>query len=134
MSSLQRASEPLELRLTLPLENGIRLLVGALRRDHEDFVFEYAKAFTKSQMPLLPGFPDPDVVYRSPRLWPFFLVRLPPIGRPDVQAQIARRNVESDDTIKLLGSLGRKTISSPYELEPAVSAFMGASPNAPSGR
>lgn len=67
----------------------------------------------------LPDFPKTDVVYRSPDLWPFFLARLPPVDRPDVQAEIARRNLESDDTLKLLGSLGRTAISSPYELEPA---------------
>ena len=113
------ASHQDDLKLSLPLEDGVRVLVGTLRRDDEDFVFEYAKEFAKSGLPLLPDFPKTDVVYRSPDLWPFFLARLPPVDRPDVQAEIARRNLETDDTLKLLGSLGRTAISSPYELEPA---------------
>ena len=107
-----------EIRLFLPLTEDRKLLVGRLTQDGDDFVFEYSDEFAKGTFPLLPDFPRREVrQYRSHVLWPFFLVRLPPVDRPDVQQEIRERNLEPDDKLQLLGSLGRRAISSPYELE-----------------
>ena len=107
------------LNLVLPLDRGERILVGTLRREADDFVFEYSTEFAQRDLPLLPDFPKTGVVYRSPALWPFFLVRLPPVDRPDVRAAIVRMKLEADDTLKILGRLGRAAITSPYLLTPA---------------
>lgn len=107
------------LNLVLPLDRGERIPVGTLRREADDFVFEYSAEFVKSGLPLLPDFPKTGEVYRSPELWPFFLVRLPPVDRPDVRAEIERMNLQADDTLQILGRLGRAAITSPYELTPA---------------
>jgi len=107
------------LNLFLPLDRDERILVGTLRREAEDFVFEYSTEFAKSGLPTLPDFPRTGDVYRSPDLWPFFLVRLPPLDRPDVRAEIERMKLDSEDTLKILGRLGRAAITSPYELTPA---------------
>ena len=108
-----------DLLLSLPLERTIK--VGTLHRDDDGYVFQYAKEFAESHLPLLPDFPRIDDTYRSPELWPFFAVRLPPVDRPDVKAQIEKLNIDKDDTLKLLGSLGQRVISSPYELTPLPS-------------
>ena len=107
------------LNLVLPLDRGERILVGTLRREADDFVFEYSTEFVKSGLPLLPDFPKTGEVYRSPDLWPFFLVRLPPVDRPDVRAEIERMNRQADHTLQILSRLGRAAITSPYELTPA---------------
>ncbi|MEO8360166.1 MAG: HipA N-terminal domain-containing protein [Vicinamibacteria bacterium] len=104
---------------SLPVDGGVSVLVGTLGRVEGGFVFAYAKEFLDSGLPLLPDFPRPDGVHRSRTLWPFFAVRLPPVDRQDVQVELERRSIDKGDTIHLLGSLGRKVISSPYELTPA---------------
>ena len=106
-----------EIRLYLMVPDRGRLLVGSLRRDRDEFVFEYAPEFVQSDLPTLPDFPSTTRAYRSSELWPFFLVRLPPADRADVQREISDQGIEPANTFALLGRLGRRTISSPYELE-----------------
>ena len=114
-----RSSKTSDLLLSLPLEKPI--IVGRLQREDDGYVFRYSKEFAESHLPLLPDFPRVDDTYRSPELWPFFAVRLPPVDRPDVKAQIEKLQIDKDDTLKLLGSLGQRVISSPYELTPIAS-------------
>ena len=121
MKPIRAPSSDERLPLSLPLDGEARVLVGTLGRDEGGFVFEYTKEFLESGLPLLPDFPRPDGAYRARKLWPFFAVRLPPVDRPDVQAELERRKIDGDDTIQILGSLGRKVISSPYQLAPATS-------------
>lgn len=104
--------------LFLPLGPDQRLRVGTLRKDASEFVFAYAPEFqARTDIPTLPDFPDRERVYRAPELWPFFLARLPPTNRPDVREIIEQRGIEPENTLEVLGELGKKAISSPYELE-----------------
>jgi hypothetical protein len=97
---------------------GERVFVGELKREGDEFVFAYAPGFVRRlDLPPLPDFPQKDKTYRSARLWPFFLTRLPPAGRPDVRDVLSQRGIPASDTLQVLGELGRKAISSPYELE-----------------
>lgn len=106
-----------ELLLFLSHE-GERVLVGRLGKDGPVYVFRYADEFLKRRdVPTLPDFPVADKVYRSADLWPFFMARLPAHQRPDVQEVLKSEGIEPDNTIEVLGKLGRRSISSPYELE-----------------
>lgn len=102
----------------LPVKGQERVRVGVLRKDGDEYVFQYAPDFVqRTSLPPLPDFPERTKEYRSPSLWPFFLARLPPVGREDVRRAIQAQGIEPDSTLELLGRLGKKAISSPYELE-----------------
>lgn len=104
--------------LFLPLGPDERLRVGTLHKEGDEFVFAYSPEFqSRTDVPTLPDFPDRGRVYRAPELWPFFLARLPPTNRPDVRDVIEQRGIEAHNTLEVLGELGKKAISSPYELE-----------------
>ncbi len=51
------------------------------------------------------------------QVWPFFLVRVPPIEREDVRSMIEDLRIAPDDEFALLAAVGARTITSPYELE-----------------
>ena len=106
-----------ELRLVLSSPAG-RLLVGTLVDDSGEFVFRYSDEFKKqSTVPPLSAFPDKDEEYRSTHLWPFFEVRLPPRDRPDVQEALRKRNIDPSDTLRVLGEVARRPVSTPFEFE-----------------
>jgi len=106
-----------KLRLYLPLE-GERVWVGTLATERGEYVFRYSDEFRRrDELPPLPAFPDRDKEYRDTDLFPFFLARLPPIGRPDVERFVAEHHIDPADTLGLLSVLGRKTITSPYEFD-----------------
>jgi len=95
-----------------------RTEVGRLWKEGDEFVFEYSTEFqARTDLPTVPDFPDRDRAYRSPDLWPFFLARLPPSNRPDVEQAIREKGIGPQNTLELLAFLGRRAISSPYELE-----------------
>lgn len=113
------SSDRSNLQLSLPLAEPV--VVGQLSKDDAGlYVFEYAAEFKASGLPPLPDFPRLDDTYKSPALWPFFAVRLPPVDRPDVKAQIERLHIDKEDTLQLLKSFGQRVISSPYELTPTT--------------
>ena len=116
---LQRRSPPAEGRvvdLFVPVA-GARARVGTLSREEGEFVFRYDPAYTSSGRPALPEFPAFDDEYRSHRLWPFFEVRVPPTRRPDVARALVHEHVAEGDVFSLLGTLGRRSPTSPFELE-----------------
>jgi HipA-like protein len=106
-----------EVRVYLEIDSG-RIYVGRLRRDREGFEFSYSPEFlARPDLPPIPDLPDKARVYKSSALWPFFLARLPPTDRPDVREQLQAAGIAADDVLEVLGKLGRRTISSPYDLE-----------------
>lgn len=121
-----QAEEEVRLFLDLPDK---RLFVGRLWKQREVFLFQYSDEFlSRTDLPLLPDFPRRDKgFYRSERLWPFFLVRLPPLGRADVQRAVKEEGIEPANTLEMLARLGRRAISSPYELELGGSSLGTAS-------
>ena len=106
-----------ELDLFMPIDSE-RIFVGMLLQDGNQYVFRYSQEFQARQdLPPISAFPDKFREYRSARLWPFFEVRVPPTDRPDVRQVVDERGIDSDDVFRLLGELGRRAISSPYEFE-----------------
>jgi len=96
-----------------------RVHVGTLRREGDEFVFRYTPEFRlRAELPPIPDFPDKEREYRMADLWPFFEQRIPPVERPDVEEVLRRRKMSPDsDRLLLLSELGRRALSSPYELE-----------------
>ena len=102
----------------LSLPNGKRLLVGTLSYADNEYVFQYSEAFKhQSDVPPIAAFANLGEEYRSPVLWPFFTVRLPPTHRADVQKLTAGRNIDTADQVRMLAELGRRSLTSPYDLE-----------------
>ena len=94
-----------------------QVLIGALTNEAGEYVFRYDHAYVeRDEYPALAAFPDKQREYRSRDLWPFFDVRLPPLERSDVRQLIKARNIDAGDTLRLLAELGRRTITTPYEL------------------
>ncbi len=109
-----------ELRLYLARLNSPRVWVGSLRRADGEYIFEYSKEFAGAHLPPVPDFPTIDQQYRSAELWPFFLVRMPPADRPDIRSLLSDRGLTQATTLQILAALGKRVVSSPYELELAT--------------
>lgn len=84
-----------------------------------EWTFAYTDEFKaqKEIAPLVP-FRDLEKIYRSSELWPFFLVRIPSVARPEVERTIREENLDSDDLASMLQRFGRKSIADPYVLQP----------------
>lgn len=96
------------------------LEIGTLLRDGEEWVFRYSDAF-RAQETVKPivDFQKVDKEYRSPNLWPFFLLRIPSPAQPVVQRHIARYKLTELDEGTLLREFGRWSVANPFELAPA---------------
>ena len=94
-----------------------RVKVGSLHVERGEYVFRYADEYRRTGLPAIPDFPELDQTYRSERLFPFFEVRIPPLNRRDVAELLERRRVSRNDALGLLGELGSRSVTSPYELE-----------------
>lgn len=105
-------------RVEVSLAKGSQsILVGTLRQEEGEFVFEYSPAFkAQDELPPISAFPEKGCVYRSSALWPFFAVRLPPMDRKDVQSIIAEKKIPTHDVLRLVAELAGKSPTSPYEL------------------
>lgn len=107
----------LRLHVYAPHDHG-RVRVGTLTVEGDEFVFVYDTEFaTNPTVRPLVGFSQLDKVYRSNELWPFFKTRIPPVDRDDVRVQLQQSNVEASDTLRVLGTVARAAIASPYVFE-----------------
>lgn len=105
-------------RVSGPGRRGEIKLIGELWQEKGEFVFRYDAAFTRaSDAEPISAFPDLGQEYRSPVLWPFFTVRIPPAERSDVREALARNGLRPDQTLHVLGTLAKVSISNPYRLD-----------------
>lgn len=83
--------------------------------------YEKAKDSPQAESYLVPlfGFPDVDKKYESDVLWPFFAGRIPSLKQPEVKEILAREHIDQGDLVALLTRFGKRTIASPFELNPA---------------
>lgn len=100
-----------------PFAIGVRyqtLHVGTLSRERGVWRFRYSDAF-KQQEAVAPitDFPDRSRVYESPKLWPFFAIRIPSINQPQVRAYL--RDHEASEEM-LLNRFGRLSAANPFVL------------------
>ena len=96
-----------------------RILVGRLTSEAGVYIFRYDENYNGSPVP---AFPDRGREYRSELLWPFFAIRIPPLEREDVRQEMERKKLDEEDVFGILGTLGRISISNPYELRLVSSA------------
>ena len=92
--------------------------VGELSCQDGTWTFAYTQQFKARSDEFYPivGFPDLEKVYQSDKLWPFFLVRIPGLGQPEVQETIARENIDATNEAQLLRHFGERTLANPFTL------------------
>jgi hypothetical protein len=79
------------------------------------YVFEYLPAFAERKLAALPGLPF-GKEHISVELFPFFEERIPELCRPEVLEWLKLDDLNTDDRLKLLGVLGRKSVTDSFEL------------------
>lgn len=96
------------------------LEVGRLRFDADEWVFNYSDAF-RQQKKIKPivDFPNVEREYRSPDLWPFFLLRIPSLKQPAVQEFLREEKIDAPTAAILLRRFGKRSAANPFELVPA---------------
>lgn len=99
--------------------------IGTLEFSERKWTFVYSDWF-KGQSAIKPfaNFPDVNRVYISEDLPPFFESRLPGISQPQVEKFLellkAQEPVNEGETkVAPLKQFGRRTITNPFELQPA---------------
>jgi HipA-like protein len=107
------------LHLEITKEDGTSVHVGTLVVAPTQFEFSYSIEFRNSGLPPIPTFPDLEKKYESEVLFPFFQMRLPPVGRTDVASVLKSNKVAPDDTFGMLKLLGSRTVASPYRFSSA---------------
>ncbi|SOD15145.1 HipA N-terminal domain-containing protein [Pedobacter xixiisoli] len=94
------------------------LEMGTLKFLGEEWVFEYADLFKKQQVisPLI-DFPEPNKVYKSKILWPFFSNRIPSLKQPKIKSYIDQNPSEKQNVVKLLELFGEYSVNNPFRLQ-----------------
>ena len=94
------------------------VLVGILSQEDHQFVFRYDPEYARRpDARPISAFPDLQDEYRAKYLWPFFAARIPPLERNDIRIEMSKAHLRPDDTLRILATLSRKTITNPYRLE-----------------
>lgn len=108
---------PEQERQTFVLHIG-NLPVGELSCSDGHWTFKYTPQFKARSEEFYPivGFPDLEKTYESDSLWPFFLVRIPGLGQPEVKETIAKENLDVTNEAQLLRRFGERTLANPFVL------------------
>ena len=95
-----------------------KLPVGSLICHEGVWSFTYTQQFKARSEEFYPivGFRDLEKTYRSTTLWPFFLIRIPGLGQPEVQETIRREGLDATDEVALLRRFGERTLANPFVL------------------
>lgn len=105
----------------IPREDGSEEVIGELRREGGTYIFTYDDAYVRNPRSTpIRAFPDMRKEYRHTELWPFFEVRIPALDRPEVKQLLIAHQIDPGDKMAVLRVLGRRTITNPYELRPAM--------------
>lgn len=89
--------------------------IAELTIEDGQYVFRYLPGFKSVNLSPLPGFTDVAKVYRSPQLWPFFRERIPDPRRPEIHELMQREGLTDASELELLGRLGARAITDPFE-------------------
>lgn len=93
------------------------LKVGELLFDGEKWVFRYSEQFRdQNEVKPIIDFPSLEKEYRSERLWPFFLLRIPSPEQPSVKRFAEEQGTLELDEALLLKRFGRRSVANPFEL------------------
>jgi HipA-like protein len=95
-----------------------KLTIGYLTYLDGTWEFVYSDEFKKqNQVDVLGNFPNKNMKYNAPDLWPFFAHRIPGLGQPKVQEIIKKEHLDPHNQLDLLKRFGRRSITNPFELE-----------------
>jgi len=116
---LRGVSEPAQVQVAFELSLG-SLRVGTLRREGEEWVFNYSEEFGRQQKiaPIV-DFPMVGREYRSKQLWPFFALRIPSVTQAHVQRFLRHQGRSEPDAADMMRQFGRRSIANPFVLETA---------------
>jgi HipA-like protein len=92
------------------------ILIGILSYDNNTWTFKYSDEFKEHNIKPIMDFPDPEKVYQSNQLWPFFASRIPSLNQSFQFKKIAKAQVNKDDSVALLRLFGNETITNPFQL------------------
>jgi HipA-like protein len=90
--------------------------VGELKREGQFYCFRYLPSFSAMGLEPLPGLAL-GAEYKSPTLPLYFRERLPDVKRADVRRLVQQFNIPTDDELLLLATLGKHTITDPFEFQ-----------------
>jgi hypothetical protein len=96
--------------------------IGKLWSENGKYYFRYDDNFKTTNLRPLTGFEKLDEVYESPRLFPYFEVRIPDLNREDMAELVRAKHLDTNSSpLRKLAVFGQKTINDPYilTLEPA---------------
>lgn len=90
--------------------------VAELKREQRGYRFHYLPAFELLGLAPLPGL-GLGKEYVGPELPLYFRERLPDIHREDVRSLVNQFRIPTDDELLLLATLGKHTITDPFEFQ-----------------
>jgi hypothetical protein len=90
--------------------------VAELKREGQGFWFRYFDTFTTLGLEPLPRLPLGSD-YHGPELPVYFRERLPDVHRADVRRLVQQFDIPTDDPLLLLATLGKHTITDPFEFQ-----------------
>jgi len=91
--------------------------VAELKREGKaSYSFRYLDAFKQLHLEPLPGLAV-DKEYKEIDLPLYFRERMPDVRRADVQRIVAQFRIPVDDELLLLATLGKHTITDPFEFQ-----------------
>jgi HipA-like protein len=90
--------------------------IAELRRQENRYTFRYLDAFHNLGLQPLPGLdPEKDLPYDRSELPLYFRERMPDTRRPDVKRLIQQFHIPEHNSLLLLATLGRHTVTDPFE-------------------
>ena len=106
------------LYLTKTDRHGNKILIGELAKSENEFVFKYTpeNADKPEGFFKVPTFKDVDKVYKSDRLFLFFVNRLYDRGRPDLPQLLEKYGLSHYDEWELLKATKARLLTDGYEL------------------
>jgi len=90
--------------------------VAELRQEERGYRFKYLDTFAQKNLEPLPGLRLGEE-YEGPDLPLYFRERLPDIRRVDVSRLVEQFKIPTDNKLLLLATLGKHTITDPFEFQ-----------------
>ena len=92
--------------------------IAELTLDNGRYTFRYLDAFHRLALQPLPGLdPFKNPPYEGRELPLYFRERLPDMRRPDVKRLMQQFRIPEDKVLLLLATLGRHTVTDPFEFQ-----------------
>ena len=91
--------------------------IAELKREDKGYSFRYLEAFYKLGLQPLPGL-NPCETYEGLTELPlYFRERMPDTRRPDVQRLMQQFRIPEHNSLLLLATLGKHTVTDPFEFQ-----------------